>query len=1464
MAEDVAALLARLASAEGGDLGIKELLDAVVLAAAWAHSDRGDAGSSSAATAGDAERDQKQGQASDSAPTQRTRTAGSGHAMGMTREPAASVWLEDQRGTHAVAGKRVSIGRSPALPDALDIGRALRPLRRPWLSGVHRRLDVDATVEHYTRTGMLVPLLTPAPEPWLEAIVVLDRGTAMAVWDETVHTLTKTLRALAAFRDVRVWQLEHPPGGAPILHDHHGSGLALTEGAAHHTQPARRLLLVVTDCAAPAWRQDVLWQTLHAWGRTAPVALINPLPKRLWQRSGLDLPHTTAVATVPASPGSRLSYRRPRLLRETQETKPWQALPVLQFDPTQILAWARTLMRTDPSGCEAVLVPATGRPPLRHRRRPRPTSQPEPVDAYDQVRSRAEAFADNRESPAVRLAIAASPLGSFTLPVLDVLRDRLVPDAALADTAEFLTAGLLAATPSDSADTVYQFHPAAAAHLTSLLTRDKLWDTHFALSDHLAAHVQAPHGIPLILRSPHSDETLTTGVRPIAYAAATTARLLGVEVTDALPVARRRPMPALAVELSSEEQRGTAPITPMASEDGVEAEAAQLYRILARHFRSLLTKASSVRGVRPSEDEQREMLLERDSPRKQGSQRTRMAADAPNLSEARQELVISVNVAPSAALEHAAKGQMRGSLYRLLEMAFADAGVPWNSVLTEDRGDGVLLSIASDIPDSRMLGRWLFKVHEELRIEIRDRDTPLRLRIGIHAGPVRHDEWGMSGGAVDLACRLADTEVARQLLGREGADLLLVFSESLFEDVVKHGGPFITPGPYSTARLSLKQGTVTAWFHVFNRPADHIPAALGSGRQEMRAAGEALELGAASTELVLSVEASRSGAHDDIELARMRAGIYRVLESAFAHAKIALEAVHMEDRGDGVLLTISGRVPASRLLGRWLLEVHVNLRDENHELAAPLALRIGMDVGPVRHDRGISGRSVDLACRLANTDLAQGLLDTEGADLVVVVSQRLYDEVVSHGGRFIDPELYFPHRLALKGGEVTCWFHLPGRPAPQIPAGLTQRKGPDELASITQDLTLLLENIAVPLAKGKYPDSASGKQIAGLLRTVADEFDFFSENSPSPGAVHQRSPVQDESGAPTQDHLVEAVMSACRDLLGRALGDPSEADVNGFWALGGIVLPPGLTDLTIHDITPDTSSIAWDTVEAYEHGLVLGQVMVDAHLTLEGLMHKSDYFAEGDARLLYEVNDHMVEVSVERNAQLLFDARRDLETIELAFYGVNSSEAHPRDGHRRREAAWMEGLWAGEAVVRNEGRGMATAIRTSYGGARFHSRLEARWAVFFDTLGIRWEYEPEEHLLDGQPYRPDFRLLLGDRQVFAEVKHAAQEEHESKHAELCRALAQSTRHVVLLLVGEPECRLYHQFAPDLGPESFQAAFFRDYEPLLVTADAYWFEQAELDQQTGALRFPHDARAARKSFGAGLVEAVAAARSALFE
>ena len=66
---------------------------------------------------------------------------------------------------------------------------------------------------------------------------------------------------------------------------------------------------------------------------------------------------------------------------------------------------------------------------------------------------------------------------------------------------------------------------------------------------------------------------------------------------------------------------------------------------------------------------------------------------------------------------------------------------------------------------------------------------------------------------------------------------------------------------------------------------------------------------------------------------------------------------------------------------------------------------------------------------------------------------------------------------------------------------------------------------------------------------------------------------------------------------------------------------------------------------------------------------------------------------------------------------------------------------------------MIQPIETRYQGYLFRSRLEARWAVFFDHLRLHWEYEKEGFYIDDVMYLPDFYVRSeSDQGWFIEVK----------------------------------------------------------------------------------------------------------------
>jgi hypothetical protein len=115
---------------------------------------------------------------------------------------------------------------------------------------------------------------------------------------------------------------------------------------------------------------------------------------------------------------------------------------------------------------------------------------------------------------------------------------------------------------------------------------------------------------------------------------------------------------------------------------------------------------------------------------------------------------------------------------------------------------------------------------------------------------------------------------------------------------------------------------------------------------------------------------------------------------------------------------------------------------------------------------------------------------------------------------------------------------------------------------------------------------------------------------------------------------------------------------------------------------------------------------------------------------------------------------------------------------------------------------MSQAIQTKYNGHLFRSRLEARWAVWLDTLGIQFAYELQGFDLDGEAYLPDFWLAFPSGTVWSqgtpalagywlEIKPSPLTDNEEK---LLSKLAQHTKHHALAFAGAAwpgEFALYH-------------------------------------------------------------------------
>jgi hypothetical protein len=115
---------------------------------------------------------------------------------------------------------------------------------------------------------------------------------------------------------------------------------------------------------------------------------------------------------------------------------------------------------------------------------------------------------------------------------------------------------------------------------------------------------------------------------------------------------------------------------------------------------------------------------------------------------------------------------------------------------------------------------------------------------------------------------------------------------------------------------------------------------------------------------------------------------------------------------------------------------------------------------------------------------------------------------------------------------------------------------------------------------------------------------------------------------------------------------------------------------------------------------------------------------------------------------------------------------------------------------------MIKAIETYYSGYRFRSRLEARWAVFFDTIGLPYEYEKEGYVLttdDGKQltYLPDF--WLPTLETWAEVKSLSLNDDDFYAArEKAYYLAVETKRIVIFPLSELKQKntIFSLYMPD--------------------------------------------------------------------
>ncbi|MFF4538416.1 SAV_2336 N-terminal domain-related protein [Streptomyces aureus] len=247
-----------------------------------------------------------------------------------------------------VAGHVVAPLPAQWLPRRSELGGALRPLRRTGPSPLRTVVDEERTAEWAAATGMVVPMVKPAEEPYYDLALVCDTTPSMELWTPLMREMSRAAARFGAFRSVTVRRLDSDT--ALTTPTSAGGGRA---GLRTLLAPGgRRLIAFVTDGVGRGWHDGRLAAQVHLLASYGPVVIVHLLPRHLWDRTGVaPLP----VSFPPRAEGAGSGWSAPEARRFSPAG--WSlrdlwpagrpsggghphAVPVVPLEPESLSRWA--------------------------------------------------------------------------------------------------------------------------------------------------------------------------------------------------------------------------------------------------------------------------------------------------------------------------------------------------------------------------------------------------------------------------------------------------------------------------------------------------------------------------------------------------------------------------------------------------------------------------------------------------------------------------------------------------------------------------------------------------------------------------------------------------------------------------------------------------------------------------------------------------------------------------------------------------------------------------------------------------------------------------------------------------------------------------------------------------------------------------------------------------------------------
>lgn len=169
---------------------------------------------------------------------------------------------------------------------------------------------------------------------------------------------------------------------------------------------------------------------------------------------------------------------------------------------------------------------------------------------------------------------------------------------------------------------------------------------------------------------------------------------------------------------------------------------------------------------------------------------------------------------------------------------------------------------------------------------------------------------------------------------------------------------------------------------------------------------------------------------------RIQAGLLEVVDRAAGRAGLSRSTWKTQGAGDGELSVLPPTEPEPRVVDDFVRHLSAELRRHNRDLPddKQLRLRLAVHFGPaVPAGNGFAGAGPIVVSRLCDSRPLREALDRTGADLALIISQRVFTETVQQEHTSLRPAMFRKVAVRVKEFAEDAWIWVPDHDISDLP-----------------------------------------------------------------------------------------------------------------------------------------------------------------------------------------------------------------------------------------------------------------------------------------------------------------------------------------------------------------------------------------------------------------------------------------------